>query len=41
MSVDAHLLIDPQPDQVEDFMAKRVANFKIPQNAPLIIETFV
>jgi len=41
MLVEAHLLLDMLPADVEEFMAKRVANYKIPKNAPLIIETFM
>lgn len=38
--VEAILLFDPEPEEVESVMVKRVANFKQPRNAPLIIETF-
>ena len=41
VSVEAHVCIDPKPREVEDLMVQRVANFKMPKNAPLIIETFV
>ena len=40
-AVEAHLCIDPKPKEVEELMIQRVANFKIPKSAPLIIETFV
>ena len=41
VSVEAHVCIDPKPREVEELMVQRVANFKMPKNAPLIIETFV
>ena len=41
VSVEAHICIDPKPREVEELMVQRVANFKMPKNAPLIIETFV
>ena len=37
---EAFLLHDPSPEEVKEVMIKRVANYKIPKNAPLIIETF-
>ena len=40
MQVEAHLLLDMKPADVEMFMEKRVGNFKISKNAPLVIETF-
>ena len=39
--IEAYLCIDPKPREVEELMIQRVANFKMPKNAPLIIETFV
>ena len=41
MPMEAFLLIDPTPEEVEDLMIKRVSNYKIPKNSPLIIETFM
>ena len=38
--IEAFPLEDPSPQEVENLMKDRVANFKIPKNAPLIIETF-
>ena len=38
--IDAHLLVDPTPIEVEQLMMKRVSNYKKAKNAPLIIETF-
>ena len=39
--IEAFLLYDATPAEVEELMVKRVANYKIPKNAPLIIETFI
>ena len=39
--VEAFLRYDPSAEQVEQIMVHRVANYKIPKNAPLIIETFM
>ena len=39
--LEAFLEINPTPSDIEDLMTKRVANYKIPKNSPLIIETFV
>ena len=41
MPMEAFLLIDPTPEDIEDLMIKRVSNYKIPKNSPLIIETFM
>ena len=41
MPTEAFLLYDPTPEEVKQVMVKRVANYKIPKNAPLIIETFM
>ena len=41
MPTEAFLLFDPTPFDVEELMMKRVANYKITKNAPLIIETFM
>ena len=41
ITVQAFLLEDKTPSEVEEFMIKRVANYKIPKNAPLIIEKFI
>ena len=41
VSVEAFLRYDPTAEEVEQIMLNRVANFKIPKNAPLIIETFM
>ena len=38
--VEAFLLIDPTPSEVEELMVKRVANVVLPKNQPLITETF-
>ena len=38
---EAILMFDPSPKDVEVIMRRRVANFKKPSNAPLIIETFM
>lgn len=37
---EAHLLVDPGSDEVERLFERRLANFKIQTNSPLIIETF-
>ena len=39
--VTAILLTDPTNKEIETLMVKRVANFQIPENAPLITETFM
>lgn len=39
--VEAFLVQDPAAGEVEQIMLNRVANFRIPKNAPLIIETFM
>ena len=41
MPIEAYPLFDPTPEDVENLMKDRVANYKIPKNAPLIIETFM
>lgn len=41
MPIEAFPLENPTPQEVENLMKDRVANFKIPKNAPLIIETFM
>ena len=42
MPLEAFLLTDPTPEEVEELMiTQRVANYKIPKNSPLIIETFM
>ena len=37
---EAHLLLDPDPSEVERLFEKRLANYKNQINSPLIIETF-
>ena len=37
---DAHMLLDPEPAEVEKLFEMRLANYKIQRNSPLIIETF-
>ena len=37
---DAHMLLDPEPTEVEKLLEMRLANYKIQSNSPLIIETF-
>ena len=39
--VTAYFLADPTPKDIETIMLKKVANFQIPKNAPLITETFM
>ena len=39
--VEAFLVYDPTVGEIEQIMVNRVANFNIPKNAPLIIETFM
>ena len=39
--VEAFPCYDAPADEVERIMVNRVANYKIPKNAPLIIETFM
>ena len=41
MPVEGYLLFDPSPCELEELMVRRVANYNIPKNAPLIIETFM
>lgn len=41
ITVQAFLLEDKTPSEIEEFMIKRVANYNIPKNAPLIIEKFI
>ena len=38
--LDAILLIQPAAEEVWQVMVKKVANYSMPRNAPLIIETF-
>ena len=37
---EAHMLLDPEPAEVEKLFELRIANYTIQRNSPLIIETF-
>ena len=40
VACQVYTLSEPDPEKIETFMNKRVTNFKINKNNPLIVETF-